>query len=79
MSDIVSRKFMNNEKKVRSVKKRMCSSRREGENVCKFLEEDENSRMCLCKKDHKKNVQERFLLDFISDLHIVNATRVRCL
>lgn len=67
--DIVGRKFIRNGKKVQSFKSKMCISLREGEKVRKFFEEDENSRMCPGKKDHKKNIQKRFLLDSITDLH----------
>lgn len=42
---------------------------REQKNVLRFLQDDENSRMCPGKKDHKKGYQKRLLLDSMKVLH----------
>lgn len=69
VSDLVSRKFIRGGKQVETLKKKFSLSRRECANVRKFLEEDENSRMCPGKKDHVKNVQKRVLLAPMPVLH----------
>lgn len=52
-----------------SLKKKMCLSMKEGSNVRKFLEEDENSKMCPGKKDVKQKVQKRYLAAPLKRLH----------
>lgn len=67
--EFVSKRRIKSGVDTESMKKKICLSLREGQRVREFLEEDINSRMCPGKRDHSKNVQKRFLLAPLCDLH----------